>query len=150
LPHPDAVKLSFAPFCVSLMLLSACDPGVHVGWEQDFDGRVDDQCIERALRSVAPEVKRDTYVSEGSRGFPKGTKVTQFFYPDAATNGYNLDLALLPNGKTHFVHEWSKLGTDIPSDEQAQVLPLLYKANSAISRLCGLSFAGSQPKIGPG
>lgn len=133
------------------LLLGGCDPGVHVGWQKDFDGKVDDQCVERALRSVSPDVKRDTYVSDGARGFPSGTEVTQFYYPDPVThNGYTLDLALLPNGKTHYVHEWGKLGTDIPADEQAQVMPLLYRANNAVARLCGLSFAGSQPQVGPG
>jgi hypothetical protein len=145
------VRLSFVPFSICLVLLSACDPGVHFGWEKDFDGRVEDRCIERALRSVSPGVKRDTYVSAGSRGFPNGIEVTQFYYPDPVNHqAYMLDLALLPNGKTHFVQEFSKLGTDIPADEQAQVSPLLYRANDAISRLCGLSFAGSQPKVGPG
>jgi hypothetical protein len=136
---------------ISVLLLGGCDPGVHIGWEKDFDGRIDDQCVERALKSVSPEVKRGSYVSEGSRGFPSGTTVTQFYYPDPVThNAYMLDLAYLPNGKTHYVHDWSKLGTEIPAEEQAQVLPLLYKANNAVGRLCGLSFAGSQPQVGPG
>jgi hypothetical protein len=59
---------------------------------------------------VSPDVKRTTYVSEGARGFPRGTQVTQFYYPDPIThNGYTLDLALLPNGRTHYVHEWGNL-----------------------------------------
>ena len=64
---------------------------------EDFDGQVDDQCVERALKSVSPEITRTTYVSDGGRGFPSGTEVTQFNYPDPVThNGYSLDLALLP------------------------------------------------------
>ena len=137
--------------CALIILLSACDPGVHVGWQTDFEGLVDDRCIERALRSVSPDVKRSTYVSDGSRGFPSGTEVTQFYYPDPITHyGYMFDLAHLPNGKTHYIHEWRKLGNDIPADEQAQVLPLLFRANAAISRLCGLPFNGSKPEVGPG
>jgi hypothetical protein len=133
------------------LLLGGCDPGVHLGWQKDFDGKIDDQCIERALRSVSPDVKRGTYISEGAQGFPRGTEVTQFSYPDYVTYySYDLELALLPNGKTHLVHEWRKLGTDIPADEQAKVLPVLHEANEAIAELCGVSFAGSQPKVGPG
>lgn len=141
----------FSTCAVASLLLSGCDPGVHVGWEKDFDGSLDDQCIERALKTVAPDVKRGSYVSEGSRGFPRGTEVTQFHYPDPIThNNYSVDIALLPSGETHYVHEWRKLGTDIPPNEQAQVLPLLHRANEAISRMCGLSFAGSRPEVGPG
>jgi hypothetical protein len=141
----------FVLLSVMCMLLGGCDPGVHLGWQKDFDGKVDDDCVERALRSVSPDVKRDVYVSEGGRGFPRGTEVTQFYYPDSIThNGYTLELALLPNGKTHYVHEWGKLGTEIPAEEQGQVLPLLYRANNAVARFCGLSFAGSQPEVGPG
>ena len=148
------MNLRLLPAAIAVLLVSACDPGVHVGWEKDFDGRVDDQCVERALKSVSPEVTRTTYVSEGGRGgrgFPSGTEVTQFNYPDPVThNGYSLDLALLPNGKTHFVHQWSKIGTDIPADEQAQILPLLHRANKAVATACGLSFVGSGPEVGPG
>ena len=145
------MKLRLPTFAFAVLVLSACDPGVHVGWEKDFDGRVDDQCIERALKSVSPDVKRGSYVSEGRRGFPRGTEVTQFYYPDPVThNGYTLDVALLPGGKTHYVHEWSKIKTDIPADEQAKVLPLLHQANEAVATMCGLSFAGSRPEVGPG
>ncbi|MFC7537519.1 hypothetical protein ACFQPG_09085 [Sphingomonas sp. GCM10030256] len=145
------MNLPILPSAIAVLLLSACDPGVHVGWEKDFDGRVDDECVERALKTVSPEVTRTTYVSEGSRGFPRGTVVTQFNYPDPVThNGYSLDVALLSNGKTHLVHEWSKIGTDIPAEEQAQILPLLHRANKAVVMACGLSFMGSPPEVGPG
>ncbi|HEV7287524.1 hypothetical protein [Sphingomonas sp.] len=136
------------------LLVSACDPGVHVGWEKDFSGRVDSQCVEQALQTVASEVSRATYVSEGgrfARGFPRGTEVTQFnYFAPPVQYGYSLDLALLPNGKTHVVHRWSKIGTDIPHDEQTQVLPLLLRANKALETACGLEFAGSEPEVGPG
>jgi len=137
-------------FALALLpLLAGCDPGVHVGWEKDFDRRIDDHCVERALKSVSTEVTRDTYVSDGFRGFPRGTEVTQFYYPDPITNnGYTLDLAMLPSGRTHYVHEWGKLGTSIPAEEQAEVLPLLNRANDAVARACGLSFEGSKPEVG--
>ncbi len=145
------MSLRLPPLIFSALLLSACDPGVHVGWERDFDGPVDKECVRQALTSVSPEVTRDTYVSEGHRGFPSGTEVTQFNYPDPVThNSYSLDLALLPSGKTHYVHRWTKIGTEIPPDEQAQILPILRRANEAIASLCGLSFTGSEPEIGPG
>lgn len=127
------------------------ETGGNVGCRTSQDGRVNDRCVERALRAVSPDVTRTGYISDGARGFPSGTNVIQFYYPDPVThNGYMLDLALLPNGKTHYVHEWGKLGTDIRVDEQAQVLPLLVRANSEVARLCGLSFAGSTPRVGPG
>ena len=132
-------------------MLTSCDPGVHLGWEKDFDGRVDDQCVERALRSVVPDVTRSSYASEGTNGFPRGTMVTQFYYPDPVLHyGYSLDLAFLPNGKTHYVHQWGKLGTDIPPDELAKVLPLLQRTNEAVAKQCGLSVADTQPAVGPG
>jgi hypothetical protein len=145
------MKARLLTSAIAALLLSACDPGVHLGWQKDFNGRVDDQCVEGALQSVSPEVSRTTYVSQGSRGFPRGTEVTQFNYLDPVThNGYSLDLANLTNGKTHYVHQWSKLGTEIPDAEQAQVLPLLLRANEAVASACGLSFAGSKPMVGPG
>ena len=145
------MKVRLLTAAIAALLLTACDPGIHVGWEKDFNGRVDDQCVERALRIVSPEVSRTTYVSEGSRGFPRGTEVTQFNYPDPVThNSYSLDLALLANGKTHYVHQWHKIGTEISDAEQAQVLPLLLRANEAVASACGLSFAGSRPKVGKG
>ena len=145
------MKLRALCIAVPLFLLSSCDPGVDFGYAQDFAQPIDEQCVERALRSVAPEVKRDSYVSEGARGFPRGTEVTQFFYPDPIFYyGYSLDIARLPNGKTHYVHVWSKLGTDVPAEERAKVLLLLNRANSAVARQCGLSFVGSQPEIGRG
>jgi hypothetical protein len=44
---------------------TGCDPGVHVAWEKDFDGAIDPDCVERALRTVAPDVRRTTYVDDG-------------------------------------------------------------------------------------
>ena len=133
---------------LALFALAGCDPGVRMGWTKDFDGPVDTRCIENALRTVSPDVKRDTYVSEGGRGFPAGTNVTQFYYPDPVTyNSYMLDIAPLPNGKTHFVHIWTKLGTDVPPNERAQVLPLLERANNAVARICGLSFEGTDVRV---
>ncbi len=114
-------------------------------------GGVDDQCVERALQSVSPKVSRTYYNSRGDRGFPSGTEVTQFNYPDPVThNDYSLDLAILANGKTHYVHRWTKIGTEIPDAEQAKVFPLLLQANEAVESACGLPFAGSKPTVGPG
>jgi hypothetical protein len=62
--------------------LAACDPGVHLAVEQDFDGPVDYDCVEKALRVVAKDVRRGSYQADGSgpRGFPNGLTVTQFNY----------------------------------------------------------------------
>jgi hypothetical protein len=42
-----------------------CDPGVDIAWEKDFDGAVDADCIQQALRTVAPDVTRTSYVDDG-------------------------------------------------------------------------------------
>jgi hypothetical protein len=129
------------------LALAACDPGISLAFEKDFDQPVDPECIGNALRTVVPEVTRSTYVSEGGEGFPSGTDVIQFFYPDPSlVGGYNVDVAKLPSGKTHYYHRWGKLGTDLSPEEQAKILPLLIRANAAIGRICNRSFAGSTPK----
>lgn len=138
-----------AIFCVSAAALAGCDPGVHVAWEKDFDQPIDPDCIESALRTVAPDVTRTSWVDPDREtlGFPAGTVVTQFNYSDPNfIGGYQLNVAPLANGKTHYEHEWGKLGTDIPPEEAAKVLPLLNKANAAVARACHLSFTGTSPK----
>jgi len=124
-----------------------------VGWEKDFDQPIDPICVERALRTVAPNVGRTTWIDDqnDSRGFPRGTEVTQFIYSDPTFIGsYQLNLGRLPNGKTHYDHEWGKLGTDIPADEMTKVLPLLNRANDAVAKMCNLSFEGTEPRQGRG
>jgi hypothetical protein len=132
------------------LLIMGCDPGVHIAWEKDFDGSIDYDCIESALRSVAPDVTRRTWAGE-ARGFPGGIEVTQFDYRDPAMLGhYSLQVAMIANRKTRYVHEWTKLGTEVPPEEEQQVLPLLNRANAAVARQCGLSFSGVRPKEGAG
>jgi hypothetical protein len=126
---------------------------VHVAWEKDFDGAIDPDCVEQALRAVAPDPTRTTYVDDGrsTRGFAQGVTVTQFNYSDPTSVGhYSLDMGPLPNGKTHYWHGWGKLGTDVPADEQARVVPLLNRANQVVAQRCGLSFAGTSPREGAG
>jgi hypothetical protein len=133
--------------------LAGCDPGIHVAWEKDFNGTVDYDCIENALRAVAPDVRRGSYQSDGNgpRGFERGITVTQFNYSDPSLlGGYTLDIAVQPNGSTHYWHEWGKIGTQIPADEQHRVVPLLVRANRSVEQRCGLSFSGTVPKIGDG
>lgn len=132
--------------------LAACDPGVHLAFEQDFDGPVDYDCIEKGLRAVAKDVRRGSYQADGfGRGFPEGTTVTQFTYSDLSyAGGYALDVARLPDGKTHYWHEWGKIGTDIPAEEEAQARPLLIAANKSVAQRCGLDFRNAQPRIGDG
>jgi hypothetical protein len=136
---------------IAAVTLAGCDPGVHIAWQKQFDRQIDSTCIASALRSVSSSVQRDTYVSEGSRGFPKGTEVTQFGYSDPSDKGYyNLDVATLPGGTSNYWHGWSKLGTEVPTDERARILPLLYKANRAVATMCGLSFDDVIPEQGGG
>jgi hypothetical protein len=126
---------------------------VHIAWQEDFERPVDADCIERSLRVVAPDVRRTSYVSDGSgaRGFPNGTEVTQFNYSGPTLVGfYSLDVAKLPNGRTRYWHGWGKLGTDVPDEEQAMVAPLLNRANQAVARNCGLSFEEAGPREGNG
>ena len=139
---------------VVVLNVSFGDPGVHLAWEKDFTRPVEIDCIEEALRTVAKDVRRTSYVSDGGsfgRGFDRGVTVTQFNYSDPTLlGGYSLDVAKIPNGPTHYWHGWSKIGTDISEEEKAQVVPLLNRANEAVAHHCGLSFAGSQPGQGEG
>ncbi len=133
--------------------LTGCDPGVSVAWEKDFDAIIYADCVEKALRTVAPDVTRTTYVDDGSgaREFGRGTIVTQFNYSDPTLIGhYSLDVAGLPSGRTRYWHGWSKLGTEVPAHEQAKVVPLLNRANQAVAQRCRLSFAGTSPREGAG
>ncbi|VXC42780.1 hypothetical protein SPHINGO8AM_130140 [Sphingomonas sp. 8AM] len=133
--------------------VAGCDPGVHVAWEKDFRGTVDYDCVEKALRAVAPDVRRGSYQSDGNgpRGFERGIIVTQFNYSDPSfLGGYTLDIAEQPSGATHYWHEWGKIGTRIPPEEQRQVVPLLVRANRSVEQRCGLSFTGTSPMIGDG
>ena len=130
------------------------DPGVHIAWEKDFTRPISSDCVEDALRTVAADVRRTSYVSDGgrfSRGFDRGTTVTQFNYSDPTSlGGYSLDVGASPNGLTHYWHGWSKIGTDVSDEEKAQVVPLLNRANEAVARRCDLSFTGSRPQQGDG
>ena len=139
-----------APWLLAVML-TACDPGVHVGWQKQFDGPIDPKCIEAALRSVSKDVRRGSYVSDGGRGFPEGTEVTQFNYSDPSYRGdYSLEVARLPTGQTNYFHQWGKIGTNVPASERAVVLPLLYRANRAVAERCRLSFDDVIPEQGDG
>jgi hypothetical protein len=126
---------------------------VHVALKKDFKGSVDYDCIENALRAVAPDVRRGSYESDGygPRGFESGLTVTQFNYSDPSfQGGYTLDVAVQSDGNTHYWHEWSKIGTKITREEQGQVVPLLLRANRSVERQCGLFFGGTVPEVGDG
>jgi len=77
--------------------------------------------------------------------------VTQFNYSDPSLlGGYTLDVAAQPNGTTHYWHEWGKIGTKIPAEEQRRVVPLLVRANQSVEHRCSLPFGGTAPTIGDG
>ncbi|WP_231023441.1 hypothetical protein [Sphingomonas sp. IC-11] len=129
------------------------DPAVHVAYQKDFRGSIDYNCIEAALRAVAPEVQRRTYEADGNgpRGFSSGSVVTQFGYADPSGRGYySLDVAAQQDGVNHYWHEWGKIGTEVSAEEQRRILPLLMRANQSVEQRCGLSFAGAMPLIGDG
>ena len=126
---------------------------MHLALKKDFSVAVDYDCIEQALRAVAPDVRRSSYVPDamGPRGFERGITVTQFNYGDPSfRGGYTLDVAVQSDGNTHYWHEWSKIGTKIPPEEQRAIVPLLLRANRSVERKCGLSFTGIVPEIGDG
>ena len=146
-------KASIALLIACSATLTGCDPGVHVAWENNFDGPINPECVESGLRTVAPDVTRTSYVDDGNgpRGFGRGVTVTQFNYSDPNNIGaYALDIARMHSGRTRYWHQWGKLGTDVPADEQAKVVPLLNRANQAVALHCGLSFAGKRPEKGGG
>ena len=131
--------------------LAACDPGVHIAWQKHFDGKIDPACILSALKSVSPKIDQGTYISGGDRGFPNGTRVTQFGYGGPEGHGYyNIDVAAVGAGKTNYWHGWSKIGTNIPADERVKILPPMLKANRAVAAACGLSFDDVLPEQGAG
>ena len=143
----------FTLLAVGACLVAGCDPFIHLAWENDFQVGVDIACIEKALRSVAPDVRRTSYQSDGGgpRGFARGITVTQFNYSDLSfQGGYTLDVAIQPDGSTRYWHEWGKVGTKIPPDEREMVEPLLNRVNKTIGQSCSLSFPAGGPQIGAG
>ncbi len=132
--------------------LAGCDPGVSIAWEKDQRGVADADCVEKALRAVVPKVTRDTYVADrASHGFSNGTKVIQFGYSDPTdlVGYYNLEFAQGPTGLTHYWHGWSKVGTDIPADEQRRVEVLMRRTSLSIATRCGLDFSGARRSVRP-
>ncbi len=123
----------------------------YIAWKKDFERPVDVDCVERSLRNVAPEVRRGSYVSEGSgaRGYPKGSEVVQFNYVDPTLIGhFSLVVATLRDGHTRYWHGWEKLGNGVADEDRARVILLLNRANQAVARDCTLSFEEAGPHEG--
>jgi hypothetical protein len=141
---------------ITALTLTGCQkdsPSVHVAYERTFSGKVDNKCVESALRALVPDVRRRTYQADGSgpSGFKHGTVITRFDYVDPSRRGaYSLDVATQSGGVTHYWHAWKKTGTKVSADDQAAILPLLTQANQSVGRRCGLSFIGASPLIGDG
>jgi hypothetical protein len=129
-------------FTAALLATSGCEPGVEIAWQKEFDGEIDQSCIESAFKMTGLDFKRRSYVSEGRRGFPEGISVTQYSYSDPTGVGaYNLDIGLLPTNKTAYHHSWGKVGRAIDPQERSKVLGLLNRVNDNVASACGLSFA---------
>jgi hypothetical protein len=148
------LRLSFAVgVAITLAGCQKDNPAVHVAYERSFSGKVDENCIELALRKVVQDVRRSTYQADGKgpRGFKRGTIVTQLTYKDPSRRGkYSLDVATQAGSVTHYWHAWGKNGTKVLAEDQNAILPLLTQVNQSIGRRCGLSFIGASPLIGDG
>jgi hypothetical protein len=150
----QATKMLGAMFTAGL--LSSCDPGVHLAWQDSFSGPIDRGCVQKAVKSVAGKISVSTYVSDGAP-FPKGITVYQIWYEQPfndklvnASSGYRIEIAPMPDGSTGFYHGWGKLGTEIPSQERDYVVPVMAKVNTAIAKLCGVSVGNGNPVQGDG
>ena len=128
--------------------LSACEPSYSVSWSRDFDRPIDVSCISGALKSVAETVSQGSYVSDGARGFPKGTKVTQFGYPDPQGEGhFDYDIGKIDASRTRIHHSFDKVGNR-PSDEYLQKsTALLMRNNDRVAAMCNLKFLPSDFKM---
>lgn len=137
-------------------LLASCDPGVHLAWKDQFKEKIDRNCVESAVKSVAGKASLYSYVSDGVP-FPKGTQVYQILY-DAPFNeklvnasvGYRIDIAPMPDGSTGYYHEWGKLGTSVDPQERDYVVPVMAKVNAAVAERCGISVGNGTPTQGDG
>lgn len=137
-------------------LLASCDPGVHLAWKDQFKEKIDRNCVDSAVKSVAGKASLASYVSDGVP-FPKGTQVYQILY-DAPFNdklvnasvGYRIDIAPMPDGSTSYYHEWGKLGTSIEPQERDYVILIMAKINAAVAERCGISVGNGKPAQGDG
>jgi hypothetical protein len=125
-----------------LIGLSACEPSYSVSWSKNFDKPIQVVCIRDALKSVAKTVSYGSYVSDGARGFPKGTRVIQLGYPDPHGEGhFNYDIGRIDASRTRVYHSFDKVGNR-PSDEYLRKsAALLTRNNRVVSARCGLSFS---------
>lgn len=136
---------------VMTAFLTSCDPGINLAWETKLDAPIDRSCVQSAVKSVTGKISLSTYVSDG-RPFPKGLTVYQIWYDEPfnekfahASFGYRIDIAPMPDGSTGYYHGWSKLGTNIPSQERDYVVPVMTRVNAAVAKQCGLSVGNGNP-----
>ncbi|MFA5970375.1 MAG: hypothetical protein WC816_14165 [Sphingomonas sp.] len=125
-----------------LVGLSACDPSYSVVWSKNFDKPIQVSCISTALQSLAKTVSQGSYVSDGDRGFPRGTIVTQFGYSDPYGEGhFDYDIGKIDAFHTRIHHSFDKVGNR-PSDEYLRrSVELLTRNNKAVAAMCGLTFS---------
>lgn len=138
----DGSRLAAA--ALILLGLSACEPSYSLAWSRSFNREIEVSCIYNALKSISPVVTQGQYVSDGARGFPVGTRVTQFGYADPDGKGhFSYDIARIGQSYTRVYHSYQKLG-NLPSEEDARrSSALLAKANSAVARTCNVKFSPS-------
>lgn len=128
----------------ALTLLVGCEPEYSLYWTKRFSRSIDTRCVETALRSLDPNLTKSEYVSDGARGFPSGTSVTQLGYKDPRHLGYyNVDVAILADGSMQYYHGWDKMGNRPDERALAAINDVLRKNNQIISIRCNLEFSES-------
>jgi hypothetical protein len=124
--------------------LSACEPSYSVSWSKDFEKPIQITCISDALKSVAKNVSHGSYVSDGARGFPRGTRVIQLGYPDPNGGGhFDYDVGRIDAFRTRIYHSFDKVGNRPSVEYLRKSAILLTRNNEAVSAKCGLRFSPS-------
>ena len=123
----------------SSFCIAGCDPYTNLEWQTEFDGKLDESCIEVALKSVAPDVNR---IRSTSKNFPPGAQVTYYVYSE---DHHEIQLVALPDGMTRYSNKWGKVAAD--AGEIARASALLESANSVVANRCGLPLAGVQLQV---
>jgi len=119
-----------------VLMLSGCEPERGIRADRDFSTAVSVDCINHALVETFGKIERWDYVSDGHL-FPKGTEVAQFAYyslPDGA-GWATIKVGFTEQG-TRVVHDFTRIGTELPQSVFPPALKAIGRANRAVEQSC--------------
>ena len=118
-------------------LLSACDPEVQIGWYQDFDKSIDPICVKGVLTTIDPKVSQHgPNKNDGISYYPSESIITSFIYLQASNADY-IGIGQLSDGRTRYVHTWSRIGTSMTSQERNRETKRMDRVDQIIGMKCG-------------